>query len=263
VPGVITTELAERAGVRPGGTVTLGTAAGDQPVTVAAVVRALPATEPGREGILVDLPTLTERRLAAGGADAESVLPAEWWTAARDSRTAPAVRALAAHPDWGKVEGDRVALRERLRDSPLGAALQGALVLGFGAALSFAAIAFAVNAAVSSGERAREFSVLRTLGVRTRQVAGMLAIEQAFLVALGLAGGTVLGLVVARLTVRHIVAGVQAGPSYPPATLVVPWPLVGAVLGGVAAMLAGTITLVIMVLRRRGTGAGLRAGEER
>jgi ABC-type antimicrobial peptide transport system permease subunit len=136
-------------------------------------------------------------------------------------------------------------------------------VLGFGAALAFAVIAFVVNAAVTAGERTREFAVLRALGVHPRQVAGMLAIEQAYLVVLGLLGGTLLGLVVARLVVPHVVLSVQAAQPYPPAELVVQWPVVLAVLAGVAAVLGLVLPPVIRVLRRRDPGAGLRVGEDR
>ncbi|NKZ06527.1 ABC transporter permease [Actinomadura latina] len=263
VPGVITDEMAERAKVGVGGTVTLSTVDGDQPVKVLGIAPALPTVPPGRPGVLVDLPTLTQSRLAAGGAAGESIEPGEWWASVRGGRTAPAAAALGEHPAWGEIAADRVKVRAELRDAPLGAALQGALVLGFGAALAFAVIAFVVNAAVTAGERAREFAVLRALGVHPRQVAGMLAIEQAYLVALGLLGGTFLGLVVARLVVPHVVLSVQAAAPYPPAELVVRWPVVLAMLAGVAAVLGLVLPPVMRVLRRRNLGAGLRAGEDR
>ncbi|WP_371951063.1 ABC transporter permease [Actinomadura monticuli] len=263
VPGVVTEETAGRAKVGVGGTVTVSTVDGDQPVKVVGIAPALPTVPPGEPGLLVDLPTLVQGRLTAAGFAGANVEPGEWWASARGGRTAPAVRALARHPAWGEVAADRVDLRAELRDAPLGAALQGALVLGFGAALAFAVIAFVVNAAVTAGERTREFAVLRALGVHPRQVAGMLAIEQAYLVVLGLLGGTFLGLAVARLVVPHIVLSVQAAQPYPPAELVVQWPLVLAVLGGVAAVLGLVLPPVIRVLRRGDPGAGLRAGEDR
>ncbi|NVI89727.1 FtsX-like permease family protein [Actinomadura sp. BRA 177] len=263
VPGVITDEMAGRAKVGVGGTVTISTVDGDQPVKVLGIAPALPTVPPGEPGVLVDLPTLTQSRLAAGGATTDSIEPGEWWAAVRGGHTAAAVRALGEHPAWGEVAADRVKVRAELRDAPLGAALQGALVLGFGAALAFAVIAFVVNAAVTAGERTREFAVLRALGVHPRQVAGMLAIEQAYLVALGLLGGTVLGLVVARLVVPHVVLSVQAAQPYPPAELVVQWPVVLAMLAGVAAVLGLVLPPVMRVLRRRNLGAGLRVGEDR
>ncbi|MEV4005660.1 FtsX-like permease family protein [Actinomadura sp. NPDC049753] len=263
VPGVITKEMASLAKVGVGGTVTVNTIDGDQPVKVAGIAPALPSVPPGRPGVLVDLPTLTQSRLAVDGSGGETITPREWWASVHGGRTAPAVRELARHPAWGEVAADRVETRARLRDAPLGAALQGALVLGFAAALAFAVIAFVVNAAVTAGERHREFAVLRALGVPPRQVAGMLATEQAYLVGLGLLGGTVLGLVVARLVVPHVVLSVQAAEPYPPADLVVQWPVVLAVLGGVAAVLGLVLAPVIRTLRRRNLGAGLRVGEDR
>ncbi|MEU5987849.1 ABC transporter permease [Spirillospora sp. NPDC047418] len=263
VPGVITEEMAGRAKVGVGGTVTVSTVDGDQPVKVMGIAPALPTVPPGEPGVLVDLPTLTQTRLAADGVTTDSIEPGEWWASARGGDTAAAVRALTEHPAWGEVAADRVEVRAELRDAPLGAALQGALVLGFGAALAFAVIAFVVNAAVTAGERTREFAVLRALGVHPRQVAGMLAIEQAYLVVLGLLGGTFLGLAVARLVVPHVVLSVQAAQPYPPAELVVQWPVVLGVLAGVAAVLGLVLPPVIRVLRRRDPGAGLRVGEDR
>ncbi|TDE18824.1 FtsX-like permease family protein [Actinomadura sp. 6K520] len=263
VPGVITGEAARRAGTGVGGTVTLSTVDGDQPVKVVGVAPALPSVPPDVPAVLVDLPTLTRSRLTAGGADTGSITPGEWWAAAREGRTGPAVRALTGHPAWGEVAADRAALRSQRRDAHLGAALQGALVLGFGAALAFAVIAFVLNAAVTAGARSRELAVLRALGVRPRQIAGMFAIEQAYLVVLGLLGGTVLGLVVARLVVPHVVLSVQAAQPYPPAELVVRWPVVLGMLAGVAVVLGLVLPPVVRTLRRRNLGAGLRAGEDR
>ncbi|TDB88985.1 FtsX-like permease family protein [Actinomadura sp. 7K534] len=263
VPGVITGEAARRAGVGKGGTVTLSTVDGDQPVEVVGVAPALPSVPPDVPAVLVDLPTLTGSRLTAGGADTGSVTPGEWWAATREGRTGPAVQALTGHPAWGEVAADRTALRSQRRDAHLGAALQGALLLGFGAALAFAVIAFVVNAAVTAGARSRELAVLRALGVRPRQIAGMFAIEQAYLVVLGLLGGTVLGLVVARLVVPHVVLSVQAAEPYPPAELVVRWPVVLGMLAGVALVLGLVLPAVVRTLRRRNLGAGLRAGEDR
>ncbi|MEO3829584.1 FtsX-like permease family protein [Actinomadura sp. B10D3] len=262
VPGVVTSAMARRAKAGVGGTVTVSTAGGDQPIEIVGIVPALPSVPAGEPGALVDLPTLTERWLAATGADPVTITPGEWWASVRGGRTGPAAAALDRHPGWGEVAADRAGTRARLRDAPLGAGLQGALVLGFGTALAFAVIAFVVNAAVTAGERAREFGVLRVLGVRPRQVAGMLAIEQAYLVALGLLGGTVLGLVVARLAVPHIVLGVRAARPYPPVVTAFPWPVLLAMIAGVAAVLGLVLPPAAGALRRRDAAGGLRAGED-
>ncbi|NEA22744.1 hypothetical protein G3I70_09585, partial [Actinomadura bangladeshensis] len=56
---------------------------------------------------------------------------------------------------------------------------------------------------------------------------------------------------------------VQSAQPYPPAELVVQWPVVLGVLAGVAAVLGLVLPPVIRVLRRRNPGAGLRVGEDR
>jgi ABC-type antimicrobial peptide transport system permease subunit len=154
-------------------------------------------------------------------------------------------------------------LRHRLRDAPLGGALQGALILGFGAALVFAAIGFAVNTAVSARERMTEFAILRALGIAGRQVLGLVAVEQAFLVGMGLAGGLVLGVVVAHLVVPHVVLTVSATAPYPPAHVIVQWPVILALLAVIVVLLAALLLLLVRSLRRGGPGQSMRLGEDR
>ncbi|MFC5181796.1 ABC transporter permease [Actinomadura harenae] len=263
VPGVIDRSLAERANAKVGDTVELHLGNGRQRVHVTGIVRALPGLESGASGALVDLPTLSDVWEAAGAASDTAANPDEWWLSVKDERTAPAVATLKNRQGWGDVAADRIQLRQDLKNAPLAASLQGALLLGFGAALAFTLIAFIVNAAVAVRERSREFTVLRALGLNQRQVSGMLAVEQAILVGLGLFGGLALGLVVAKLVVPHIVLTVQAAPPYPPASLAVPWVAVLGLAAGVAVMLGLVLMAVIRVLRKRGLGGDLRAGEDR
>ncbi|MEV4671666.1 MULTISPECIES: hypothetical protein [Actinomadura] len=75
VPGVVTSELARRADAGVGGTVTVSTADGEQPITVVGIALALPSVPGGTAGALVDLPTLTERRLAVTRADPAALAP--------------------------------------------------------------------------------------------------------------------------------------------------------------------------------------------
>jgi hypothetical protein len=258
LPGIITAELARRARIGVGGRLTLDEPAGPLPVTVAGIVPALPSTAPGEPGVLVDWRAYTDRSAVATGLDS---VPTEWWLATGGD-TGPAARALARHPEWTGGVVDRMALRRELRDAPLGAALQGALVLGFLAALGLAVVGFAVNAAVSARERRAEFAVLRALGVSARQVFGMLGVEQVFLVLLGLAGGLALGLAIGRVVIPHSVLTVRATAPYPEVRLVVPWPPILALLAGVPALLAAVLAVLVRFLRRRGLGAAIRIGED-
>ncbi|HEU5159990.1 MAG TPA: ABC transporter permease [Streptosporangiaceae bacterium] len=259
LPGIVTAALARRAGVGVGGLITLTEPYGPQPVRVTAIVPALPSTSPDDPGVLVDWRAYADRSAVMTGTD---TAPTEWWAATLGD-TGPAVRALNRHPSWTTEVVDRMALRRELRDAPLGAALQGAFVLGFLAALGLAVVGFAVNAAVSARERRAEFAILRALGVSTRQVFGMLGVEQLFLVLIGLAGGLTLGLAIGRVVIPHSVLTVGATAPFPPVRLIVPWPPILALLAIVPALLAVVLALLVRSLRRQGLGAAIRIGEDR
>lgn len=260
IPALITRDLATVAHIGVGGNLSVVGNYGTQPITVAGIVRALPSGSPALPGILVDWTAYADQPMIASGV---SVVPNEFWLATKNGSTAAAAAALGPHPSWSSGTVDRNALRHQLLSAPLGGEMQGALLLGFGAALAFAVIGFAVNAAVSTRERLTEFAILRALGAGPRQVFGLVAVEQTFLVGLGLIGGTALGVLVAHLVVPHIVLTVRATAPYPPVHLILPWPTIFAMLGGTIVFLAVVLALLVWSLRRTGLGRVVRLGEDR
>jgi FtsX-like permease family len=226
------------------------------PIQIAGVIKALPTTT--GPAVLVDYRSQIES-LYVGTEQLER--PDEWWVAAADP--GPAAAALAGQDELVSTVQDRLSAGARLRADPLSGGLQGALLIGFGAALAFAAIGFAVNAAVSARERLTEFALLRALGVSSQQVFGLLGVEQAFLAVLGLAGGLILGLVLAQLMVPLVVAASQATVVRPDVILVTSWAPLLVMLTTVIVVLATIVAALAGGLRRRGLGATLRIGEDR
>ncbi|WP_405087823.1 FtsX-like permease family protein [Microbispora sp. NBC_01389] len=260
LPVVVTADIAARERLAEGRTGLLTLDGQRLRVAVAGVVEAMPGTPAGVPVVLADLPTLLAADLAGAR---EPRVPGEWWMSTAGGDTAGAAAALARHPEWEQTVVDLGALTLRLRDDPLASGLQGALVLGFAAALVFAVLGFLVNAAVAARERASEFAVLRALGVSGRQVFALLAVEQAFLIALSLAAGTVLALGVAALVVPNLVLTGQAASVTPEVVLQVPWAATVALPVVVAVLLFAIVAGLAHSLRRRGLGGALRAGEDR
>ncbi|MEV0969333.1 FtsX-like permease family protein [Microtetraspora glauca] len=245
LPVVVTEDLAKSD------TLTVGTA----PVAVMVVgtVRAMPGTPAGTSAVLTDLSLLR----TAAKVPAEAT---EWWLAVSGDDTSAAAAVLAKR---GAEVTDVGALNRQLRDDPLAGGLQGALVLGFVAALAFAVLGFLVNAAVSARERRSEFALLGALGVSFRQMLGLLAVEQSFVIGLSLVGGILLAAVVAMAVVPSIVLTGQATTVTPSVILDIPWPSI-AVLGlAVAAVLLVVVIGLARTLHRRGPGGVLRSGEDR
>jgi hypothetical protein len=259
IPVIITADLAKRSDLRIGAAVSLSLGGKATSVEPIAVVPALPGTAAGEPAVMADLATLAARNLAAGR---RPNAVNEWWLATRNGDTAPAAAELLRHPEWDQTIVDRAALIRQLRDDPLAGGLQGALVLGFLAALVFALLGFLVNAAVAARERTSEFALLRALGVSHRQVFGLLAVEQTFIVALSLVAGTALAVAVAVLVVPHIVLTGQATAVTPGVLLDIPWAPTAALLVVVTVALFAIVAGLARQLRRQGLGRALRIGED-
>ncbi|MEU8403816.1 ABC transporter permease [Nonomuraea sp. NPDC048892] len=205
-------------------------------VVVAGIVTSMPTSAPAQQAVLADWETLQTYELAS----AQPSRPAtEWWLAA--AGTAPAREILRRNPQWDVTAIDRRELAAELRDDPLAGALQGALTLGFAAALGFAVLGFLVNAVVAARERRAEFAVLRALGAGFRQVFGMLVTEQAFVIGLSLAAGTGLAVLVGSLVVPRVVLTGQASAVTPGVLFHVPWAAVAAMLVLVTAVLVAIV----------------------
>ncbi|WP_328710122.1 FtsX-like permease family protein [Microbispora hainanensis] len=240
LPVVVTPGLADTTRI------TAGTAA--IPVRVVGVVTAMPGTPEGTPALLADL-------TAFRGKGAEGQVT-EWWLAA-DGSTRDALAASGR----GRDIVDAAALTAGYRDDPTAAGLQGALLLGFAAALAFAVLGFLVNTAVSARERRGEFAVLGALGVSFRQTLGLLAAEQSFVIGLSLAGGVALAVAVSAAVVPPMVSAGYATAGGLPVSLHVPWPQVAALAVAILAVLLAIVAGLARSLHRREPAAVLRAGE--
>ncbi|MEV5892611.1 ABC transporter permease [Nonomuraea fuscirosea] len=236
LPVVITPGLAATLKLDVGRSGTVRLAGRVVQVVVVAIVTSMPTGAPAQQAVLADWETLQAYELAA----AQPSRPAtEWWLAA--AGTAPAREILRRNPQWDVTAIDRRELAAELRDDPLAGALQGALTLGFAAALGFAVLGFLVNAVVAARERRAEFAVLRALGAGFRQVFGMLVTEQAFVIGLSLAAGTGLAVLVGSLVVPRVVLTGQASAVTPGVLFHIPWAAVAAMLVLVTAVLVAIV----------------------
>jgi hypothetical protein len=258
LPVVITANLAERLKLSIGQVQPITLDRQVVEIVVAGVVERMPTTGGGDRAVLVDWSGMQARALLSGMRQQPAT---EWWLSTAGGPTAPAREALRVHPQWDAAVVDRQRLAVELRDDPLASGLQGALILGFLAALVFAALGFLVNAAVAARERTAEFTVLRALGVSFRQLFGLLAIEQTFVIGLSLAAGTLLAVAVGYLVVPHIVLTGQATAVTPGVLLDIPWPATIAMLAGVALLLFGIVAALARGMRGQALGQVLRNGE--
>ena len=176
--------------------------------------------DPAKATLLVDLAALDVVRFLASGRTTQAD---EWWlTVAPGSE--PGVLAALRDPGAGTSEViGRAELTRNLSTDPVPLGLIGVLGLGSLAAMVFAGIGFLVSATISTSERIGEFALLRALGLSTRQLSLWLSIESIFLLGVGLAAGSALGLLLAWLVLPFATLTQTGLPPIPAPEVIVPW----------------------------------------
>ncbi|MFB9735003.1 FtsX-like permease family protein [Streptomyces thermocoprophilus] len=241
VTGVATDRFLASAGAHIGQRVDATFGGETVPVRIVGAVRELPTTAgvPGVPAasdsggaLLVDLRAVNRFLQERYGA---AVTPSEWWL-----RTADPAGVAAAVRAWPDMEAGQVLVRDelarQLRDDPFGAGPETAFTAAAGVAAALAAVGFAVSTAGALRERDAELAVLRALGAPRRRLARMIAAEHGLLVALALAVGAALGVLLTRTVIPLIVLTSEATRPVPDVLVVLPAGRVVAVLAAVAAL---------------------------
>ncbi|GAA0613860.1 FtsX-like permease family protein [Streptomyces crystallinus] len=261
---IATDRFLASSGTRVGDTVTAVLSGRTLRAKVVDRMAELPTTGPGaqttvggaRDGgaLLLDLRAVNEVLAAETG---NSLAPTEWWLTTAPGDAARAAAALRARPD---IDPQQVLVRaevaEQLRDDPLGAGPQAALLAAAIVAAALAAVGFAVSAAGSLRERGAEFAVLRALGAPRRQLARLIAAEQGVLITLALLVGLALGEVLTRAVVPLIVLTGQATQPVPKVLVELPAGRLAVLFAGVAAV--PLLIVAALALRRTDPAVSLR-----
>ncbi|MPY52816.1 ABC transporter permease [Streptomyces acidicola] len=246
--------------VRVGGTVTFQRAGGGTArVKVVGEIDAVPGAERDRPRLLAD-----SRALAAQLA-LDGVLPGAetaWWVAADGGDATAALRAVRADPRLGTAV-DVPHTRALLAADPLRQGARGGLTLCLVLAPAFAVIGFTLHTALSARARAREFALLRALGVRRRQLAAYLWTEQLALAAVAAVLGTLLGTALAALIMPVVTVDDTGRPVYPGLLTEVPWMRVVLTAGATTLLICAVVTVAARILGRVDLARVLRAGEDR
>lgn len=114
---------------------------------------------------------------------------------------------------------DRQALATRLATEPLTAGMSALLLFGAAIAALLALLGSLLQTAAAARQRITQFAIMRTLGMRQRELALLLLGQQMLIYVFALAGGTLLGLLLSTATLPFL----QFGSAFDdPATLGVP-----------------------------------------
>jgi hypothetical protein len=247
VPVVVSPAVAEGAG--PDGLLTLDLYDSQLRAKVVGVARRFPTLGEDEEFILGDERTVS----TAMDADAPGTgTPGEMWLAVPRERAGRVERALSQPPFSQLQRSSRRALYERAHADPLSRGLE--IMLGAAALLALVLALIGLWASLLSDLRDERdtFFDLEAQGAGPETLRRHLRIRALVLLAFGLAGGMLLGLVLTRLVVSVVHVTGAATEPIPPLVLDAGF---GAVAVALVALLGATALAVELTVRRAFRGS--------
>lgn len=139
--------------------------------------------------------------------------------------------------------------------------LFGMLFIGFAAAAVLTVLAFLLYVLFSFQRRFIELGVLRASGLSNGQMTSYMAWELAFLVFLGGAAGTALGVWTSQLFIPFLQVGSDASSKVPPYNILINWQAVLQLYVLFAVLFIVTLVVVVTLLRKMKVFQAIKLGE--
>jgi predicted lysophospholipase L1 biosynthesis ABC-type transport system permease subunit len=169
-----------------------------------------------------------------------------WLSAPRDAQVQVAT-ALSRAPYAALDVASRPAMAKQLADDPLARAIEIALTVAGLAALALAAVGFLIALVSDLRDERGDLFDLEAQGVGPAVLRRQFQIRSLVLVAFGVVGGLVLGLVLSRLVVALVQVSAANTVPDPPLRLDPAWEIG---LGAAAILIVVLVVLVELVTRR-------------
>ncbi len=135
------------------------------------------------------------------------------------------------------------------------------LLIAFGAILILSGLGFLVHAYISFRNRELQFALMRTMGFSTRQLVSLMWLEQALVIAAGMALGTWMGGRLGAAIMPFLAHDERGARVLPPFVIEVGWQNLLFTYGAMAAIFTAIILGVIWFIRRMSLSRVLRLGD--
>ena len=135
------------------------------------------------------------------------------------------------------------------------------LLMAFGAILVLSSLGFLVHAYISFRNRELQFALMRTMGFTTRQLVSLMWLEQAMVIAVGLALGTWMGGRLGATIMPFLAHDDRGSQALPPFVIEVGWQNLLVTYVAMAAIFTAIVLGVIWFIRRMSLSRVLRLGD--
>ena len=175
------------------------------------------------------------------------------------SEVGNAMRARAATPP-SLIAQDRL-LRDAAVDPLISAGWRALLAIAFATVLAASAVGFLVYSQVTFASRMTEYAVVRTLGLTTRQVLGLVTLELLMVLVPAVLVGGLLGMRMGATIIPFLVTSGEGVRVVPPVVLDVDWQSVGVLVGVVGAIFLAISVGLISSVRKISPPRVMRMGQ--
>ncbi len=158
------------------------------------------------------------------------------------------------------VDARETALR--LRDDPGRTGIFGILTVGFIVSALLTVLGFMLYSFLSAKRRMQQLGILRAMGLSIRQLISLFLFEQGFLIALGLAVGTVLGVLTGSLFIPFLQIKSEAHAGIPRFVVMTAWDDIVKIYVMFGVILAIAFPAFIWMLARMKIHEAIKFGEE-
>lgn len=160
-----------------------------------------------------------------------------------------------------KLVDRQLDLSEAQLDPLVLAGWRALLLIAFGAILILSSLGFLVHAYVSFRNRELQFALMRTMGFATRQLVALMWLEQALVIAVGMALGTWMGGRLGSTIMPFLGHDDQGSQVIPPFVIEVSWANLLVTYAAMSVIFTVIILGVILFIQRMSLSRVLRIGD--
>jgi len=160
------------------------------------------------------------------------------------------------------VPNDRAPKLEGVAIDPLLSAGWSALLgVSFFTVLAVSAVGFLVHSQVTFNSRARDFALLRTVGLSMRQLVGMVVLEHAVVIGIAVLVGAFAGARLGSTIMPYLANSGEGIEVTPPMILIIDWGNFALAFGVLGIVLAAVIAAISLAVYRMSIHSAMRLGD--
>jgi hypothetical protein len=261
IPVITSTGFMELGGYNIGERINVDVQGNAVPVRIAGVTDYFPTLDPEFSSFIVGDIRSTWMALNAnkmGNAEQTNEVWIETGEAA-PSEVANAMRQRMTSP-ISLIAQDQL-LRDAAVDPLISAGWKALLAIAFTTVLAASAVGFLVYSQVTFASRMTEYAVVRTLGLTTKQVLGLVTLELSMVLVPAVLVGGLLGMRMGATIIPFLVTSGEGVRVVPPVVLDVDWQSVGVLVGVIGAIFLAISIGLISSVRKISAPRVMRMGQ--